>query len=90
MLSATTWQAVPFAPEITLLTAAEPFEPWDRTDRRPALLSVPRVGGQAPARYILGNPGLFAGGRCSTPLQVSNWSRSPPKPARPATWTRTR
>jgi predicted nicotinamide N-methyase len=56
--SATAWAAVPFVPEITLLTAAEPFGLWDRTDRdAPPFWAFPWAGGQALARYILDNPG---------------------------------
>jgi predicted nicotinamide N-methyase len=62
--SATTWVAVPFVPEITLLTAAEPFGLWDRTDRdAPPFWAFPWAGGQALARYILDNPGLVRGRR---------------------------
>lgn len=64
MRSATTWAAVPFVPEITLLTAAEPFGLWDRTDRdAPPFWAFPWAGGQALARYVLDNPGAVRGQR---------------------------
>jgi predicted nicotinamide N-methyase len=62
--SATAWAAVPFVPEITLLTAAEPFGLWDRTDRdAPPFWAFPWAGGQALARYILDNPAAVRGRR---------------------------
>jgi predicted nicotinamide N-methyase len=62
--SATTWAAVPFVPEITLLTAGEPYGLWDRTDRdAPPFWAFPWAGGQALARHILDNPGLVRGRR---------------------------
>ena len=62
--SATSWEAVPFVPEITLLTAAEPFGLWDRTDRdAPPFWAFPWAGGQALARYVLDNPGSVRGRR---------------------------
>ena len=54
--SATSWEAVPFVPEIRLLTAAEPFSLWDRTERdAPPFWAFPWAGGQARARYVLGH-----------------------------------
>lgn len=62
--SATSWAAVPFVPEIRLLTAAEPFGLWDRTERdAPPFWAFPWAGGQALARYILDHPGTVAGRR---------------------------
>jgi predicted nicotinamide N-methyase len=62
--SATTRAAVPFVPEITLLTAGEPYGLWDRTDRdAPPFWAFPWAGGQALARHILDNPGLVRGRR---------------------------
>jgi len=59
--SATSWEAVPFVPEIRLLTAAEPFGLWDRTQRdAPPFWAFPWAGGQALARYILDHPGVVA------------------------------
>ena len=61
---ATSWAAVPFVPEIRLLTAAEPFGLWDRTERdAPPFWAFPWAGGQALARYILDHPGTVAGRR---------------------------
>jgi predicted nicotinamide N-methyase len=62
--SATALAAVPFVPEITLLTASEPFGLWDRTDRdAPPFWAFPWAGGQALARHILDNPALVRGRR---------------------------
>ncbi len=60
--SATAWAAVPFVPEVTLLTAAEPFGLWDRTERdAPPFWAFPWAGGQGLARYILDHPETVAG-----------------------------
>jgi predicted nicotinamide N-methyase len=60
--SATGWAPVPFVPEVTLRTAAEPFGPWDRSQRdAPPFWAFPWAGGQALARYVLDHPGLVAG-----------------------------
>jgi predicted nicotinamide N-methyase len=60
--SATRWAAVPFVPEITLLTAAEPFGLWDTTARdAPPFWAFPWAGGQGLARYILDHPETVAG-----------------------------
>jgi predicted nicotinamide N-methyase len=60
--SATTWTAVPFVPEVTLLTAAEPFGLWDRTERdAPPFWAFPWAGGQGLARYVLDHPETVAG-----------------------------
>jgi predicted nicotinamide N-methyase len=62
--SATTWETVPFVPEISLLTAAEPFGLWDRTERdAPPFWAFPWAGGQALARYVLDHPGTVRGRR---------------------------
>jgi predicted nicotinamide N-methyase len=59
--SATSWAAVPFVPEIRLLTAAEPFGLWDRTERdAPPFWAFPWAGGQALARYVIDHPGAVA------------------------------
>ena len=60
--SATAHAAVPFVPELTLLTAAEPFGLWDRTAREaPPFWAFPWAGGQGLARYILDHPEAVAG-----------------------------
>ncbi|WP_300605705.1 methyltransferase [Trebonia sp.] len=60
--SGTTWQAVPFVPEIRLLTAAEPFGLWHRTELdAPPFWAFPWAGGQALARYVLDSPAVVAG-----------------------------
>jgi predicted nicotinamide N-methyase len=62
--SATARAAVPFVPEVTLLTAAEPFGLWDRTERdAPPFWAFPWAGGQGLARYILDHPDTVAGRR---------------------------
>jgi len=62
--SATSWQQVPFVPEITLLTAAEPFGLWDRTELdAPPFWAFPWAGGQALARYVLDHPAAVTGRR---------------------------
>jgi predicted nicotinamide N-methyase len=60
--SATRWAAVPFVPEVTLLTAAEPFGLWDRTAcDAPPFWAFPWAGGQGLARYVLDHPQTVAG-----------------------------
>jgi predicted nicotinamide N-methyase len=60
--SATEWATVPFVPEVTLLTAAEPFGLWDRTERdAPPFWAFPWAGGQGLARYLLDHPETVAG-----------------------------
>jgi predicted nicotinamide N-methyase len=60
----TRWAAVPFVPEITLLTAAEPFGLWGHTEREdPPFWAFPWAGGQALARYVLDHPGTVHGRR---------------------------
>jgi predicted nicotinamide N-methyase len=60
--SATEWAAVPFVPEVTLLTAAEPFGLWGRTERdAPPFWAFPWAGGQGLARYVLDHPETVAG-----------------------------
>lgn len=62
--SATAHAAVPFVPEVTLLTAAEPFGLWDRTERdAPPFWAFPWAGGQGLARYVLDHPETVAGRR---------------------------
>jgi predicted nicotinamide N-methyase len=62
--SATSWQQVPFVPEIGLLTAAEPFGLWDRTELdAPPFWAFPWAGGQALARYVLDHPAAVVGRR---------------------------
>jgi len=62
--SATEWAAVPFVPEVTLRTAAEPFGLWDRTERdAPPFWAFPWAGGQGLARYVLDHPEAVAGRR---------------------------
>jgi predicted nicotinamide N-methyase len=60
--SATARTAVPFVPEVTLLTAAEPFSLWDRTNcEAPPFWAFPWAGGQGLARYVLDHPETVAG-----------------------------
>ncbi len=62
--SATARAAVPFVPEVTLLTAAEPFGLWGRTERdAPPFWAFPWAGGQGLARYVLDHPAAVAGRR---------------------------
>ena len=62
--SATSWQQVPFVPEIRLLMAAEPFGLWDRTELdAPPFWAFPWAGGQALARYVLDHPAAVTGRR---------------------------
>ena len=62
--SATAWAPVPFVPEITLRTAAEPFTLWDRTARdAPPFWAFPWAGGQGLARYVLDHPAVVGGRR---------------------------
>ena len=62
--SATGWAPVPFVPELTLRTAAEPFALWDRTARdAPPFWAFPWAGGQGLARYVLDHPEVVAGRR---------------------------
>ncbi len=62
--SATGWAPVPFVPEVTLRTAAEPFGLWDRTERdAPPFWAFPWAGGQGLARYVLDHPEVVAGRR---------------------------
>ena len=60
--SATAWAAVPFVPEVTLLTAAEPLGLWGRTARdAPPFWAFPWAGGQGLARYLLDHQETVAG-----------------------------
>ena len=62
--SATEWAAVPFVPEVTLRTAAEPFGLWGRTERdAPPFWAFPWAGGQGLARYVLDHRETVAGRR---------------------------
>jgi predicted nicotinamide N-methyase len=62
--SGTSWAAVPFVPEIRLLTAPEPFGLWDLTERdAPPFWAFPWAGGQALARYVLDHPEIVRGRR---------------------------
>jgi predicted nicotinamide N-methyase len=62
--SATAHAAVPFVPEVTLFTAAEPFGLWDRTElEAPPFWAFPWAGGQGLARYVLDHPETVAGRR---------------------------
>ncbi|HEY3879822.1 MAG TPA: 50S ribosomal protein L11 methyltransferase [Trebonia sp.] len=62
--SGTDWAPVPFVPEVSLRTAAEPFGLWDRTDRdAPPFWAFPWAGGQGLARYVLDHPATVAGRR---------------------------
>lgn len=59
-----TWAVVPFVPEVTLLTADQPWELWDASGRdAPPFWAFPWAGGQALARYVLDNPGVVRGTR---------------------------
>jgi predicted nicotinamide N-methyase len=56
--------AVPFVPEVTLLTADQPWELWDASGRdAPPFWAFPWAGGQGLARYVLDNPGVVRGRR---------------------------
>jgi predicted nicotinamide N-methyase len=56
------WAVVPFVPEVTLLTADQPWELWDASGRdAPPFWAFPWAGGQALARYVLDNPGVVRG-----------------------------
>jgi predicted nicotinamide N-methyase len=60
--SATARAAVPFVPEVTLLTAAEPFGLWGRTARdAPPFWAFPWAGGQGLARYLLDHQETVSG-----------------------------
>jgi SAM-dependent methyltransferase len=59
---AATWAPVPFVPEVTLLTADQPWELWDASGRdAPPFWAFPWAGGQALARYVLDNPEVVRG-----------------------------
>jgi predicted nicotinamide N-methyase len=59
-----TWAVVPFVPEVTLLTADQPWELWDASGRdAPPFWAFPWAGGQGLARYVLDNPGMVRGRR---------------------------
>ena len=62
--SGTAWAPVPFVPEVSLLTAAEPFGLWDASARdAPPFWAFPWAGGQGLARYVLDHPQTVAGRR---------------------------
>jgi predicted nicotinamide N-methyase len=62
--SATEPAVVPFVPEVSLRTAAEPFDLWGRTERdAPPFWAFPWAGGQGLARYVLDHPETVAGRR---------------------------
>src|SRR5262249_5932750 len=72
--SATRWAAVPFVPEVTLLTAAEPFGLWDRTAcDAPPFWAFPWAGGQGLARYVLDHPQAVAGRVVPDVASGSGW-----------------
>lgn len=53
---------VPFVPEITLLTADQPWDLWDASGRdAPPFWAFPWAGGQALARYVLDHPSAVRG-----------------------------
>ncbi len=57
-----TWAPVPFVPEVTLLTADQPWDLWAASGRdAPPFWAFPWAGGQALARYVLDNPALVRG-----------------------------
>src|SRR5215472_19284072 len=50
------WAEVPFVPEVTLLTADQPWELWAASGRdAPPFWAFPWAGGQALARWGLDN-----------------------------------
>jgi predicted nicotinamide N-methyase len=60
--AAVTWEPVPLVPEVTLLTADQPWDLWDATGRdAPPFWAFPWAGGQALARYVLDNPAIVRG-----------------------------
>lgn len=65
--SGTARKAVPFVPEVTLLTPPGPcglWEIWDASERdAPPFWAYPWAGGQALARYVLDNPAIVRGRR---------------------------
>ncbi|MGD0553996.1 MAG: 50S ribosomal protein L11 methyltransferase [Streptosporangiaceae bacterium] len=70
--TATRPMPVPFVPEITLRTAADPYELWEQTGREPPpFWAFPWAGGQGLARYVLDHPGAVAG---KTVLDVASGS----------------
>lgn len=57
-----TWRPVPFVPEVSLLTADQPWDLWDATGRdAPPFWAFPWAGGQALARHVLDNPAVVGG-----------------------------
>jgi predicted nicotinamide N-methyase len=56
--------AVPFVPEVALVTAEAPWDLWDASGRdSPPFWAFPWAGGQALARYVLDNPQVVQGKR---------------------------
>lgn len=55
---------VPLVPEVTLHSADEVIDLWERTHRLvPPFWAFPWAGGQALARYVLDHPGIVTGRR---------------------------
>jgi predicted nicotinamide N-methyase len=62
--AATSLAAVPFVPEVRLLTAAEPFGLWESTALdAPPFWAFPWAGGQGLARYVLDHREIVRGRR---------------------------
>lgn len=62
--SATAWAAVPFVPEVRLLTAESPYALWGASARdAPPFWAFPWGGGQGLARYLLDHPQAVRGRR---------------------------
>jgi predicted nicotinamide N-methyase len=60
--AAVTWRPVPFVPEVSLLTADQPWDLWDATGRdAPPFWAFPWAGGQALARHVLDHPAIVGG-----------------------------
>jgi predicted nicotinamide N-methyase len=61
---ATAWTAVPYVPEIRLLTADSLYELWDASAvDDPPFWAFPWAGGQGLARYVLDHPETVRGRR---------------------------
>ena len=55
-------ESVPLVPEVTVLTADQPWDLWDASGRdAPPFWAFPWAGGQALARYVLDNPAFVRG-----------------------------
>jgi predicted nicotinamide N-methyase len=60
--SVTRPRPVSFLPELTLLTAGDPYELWEATGREPPpFWAYPWAGGQGLARYVLDQPTVVKG-----------------------------